>query len=155
MADRRVKRTFGTHGPKYCICRVLWRLVRACVRVRRASKSRGLCCLGGFGWLVAPSPAAARSRPAVRYILDLSSVELVPLYGTLHGFPYSRVFYNGVSGPPQRQQSPIFSPLCVPMPGVCPHSVPVRLVRLSDRPFPSRNPASQCKLRVLPGLPAL
>ncbi len=70
--------------------------------------SRGLCCLEGlFGWLVAPSPpAAARSRPAVRYFLDLSSVEPVPLCGTLHGFPYSRVFYNGVSGPPRGQQSP-------------------------------------------------
>ncbi len=55
----------------------------------------------GFVWLVAPSPASARSRPAARYILDFSSVEPVPLCGTLHGFPYSRVFYNGVSGPPQ------------------------------------------------------
>ncbi len=37
----------------------------------RASKSRGLSLSSrGFGWLVAPSPAAARSRPAVRYFLD-------------------------------------------------------------------------------------
>ncbi len=35
------------------------------------SKSRGLSRLSrGFGWLVSPSPMAARSRPAVRYFLD-------------------------------------------------------------------------------------
>ncbi len=83
---------------------------RALVVVVR--RSLGASCLGGFGSSPRSSPAA-RSRLAVRYFLDLSSVEPVPLCGTLHGFPYSRVFYNGVSGPQRRQQSSLsLSPSC-------------------------------------------
>ncbi len=68
----------GTHH-QYSVQQILWRASRACVvrwlvrpgRRGRASKSRGLSLLSrGFGWLVAPTPAAARSRPAVRYFLD-------------------------------------------------------------------------------------
>ncbi len=107
----------------------LWRaLVRPGVVVHRSFRAS---CLRGFG--SSPrSSSAARSRPAVRYFLDLSSVEPVPLCGTLHGFPYSRVFYNGVSAPPRGQQSSsIFSLPFVPTPGVRVQSVPVRPVCLS------------------------
>ncbi len=48
--------------------------------------------------------------------------------GTLHGFPYFWVFYNGGSGPLQGQQSSVF-PL-VPTSGVYPHSVPVTFICL-------------------------
>ncbi len=58
-------------NPQSAFCGVSW-VVRWVVRPgRRASKSRGLSRSSrGVGWLVAPSPAAARSRPAVHYILD-------------------------------------------------------------------------------------
>ncbi len=47
--------------------------VRWCVRVHPSRRSRrGLLSRGFvFGWLVAPSSPTARSRSAVRYILDL------------------------------------------------------------------------------------
>ncbi len=53
-----------------------------CRRSRRAS----LSCLGGFRWLVAPYPTA---RPSPRSVIFwTTSVEPVPLSGSLHGFPY-------------------------------------------------------------------
>ncbi len=135
---------------------------RACVRwsvrpgvvVRR---SLGASCLGGGG--LARCPVRLRlhvPRPAVRSILDLSSVELVPLCGTLHGFPILlsilQRFFRSTAG---TAILCLLSSLRVPTPGVRLWSVPVRLIRLSTWPtLPSRNPAFRCQLRVLSGLPA-
>ncbi len=67
--------TFNASRDKYLV-HLVWRAsVRPGVVVRR---SLGASCLGGFG--SSPrSSSAARSRPAVRYFLHLSSVEPVPL----------------------------------------------------------------------------
>ncbi len=96
------------------------RIAGASARALRRSLRAFTGCLGGFRWLVVPSPTA---RPFPRsVILWTSSVEPVPLSGTLHGFPYFWVFYNGGSGPLWGQQPSVFS--LVPTSGVHPHSVP-------------------------------
>ncbi len=131
----------------FCMCGVRRRCVRVSSCVVEVSGPLGR--LGGFGSSPHSSPAAAGSRPVVRYFLDLSSVKPVPLCSTLHGFPYSRVFYNGVSGPPQGQQSSsIFSwsSFCPDAGGpVFKQSRSILSVCLPDRPFPSRNPAFRCQ----------
>ncbi len=135
--------------------------VRRCVRVSSCVvKVSGLLgCLGGFGSSPRSSPVAPHSRPAVRYFLDLSSVEPIPLCNTLHGFPYSRVFYNGVSGPPQGQQSSsIFSWSSFrPDPGGPSSNSPgpsCPSVYLTD-PSLAGTPRSGASFRVLSGLPVL
>ncbi len=120
------------------------------------SLGASLCRLG-MVWLARRPVSGGCTFPARGPLFSgLFSVKPVPLCGTLHSFPYSRVFYNGVSGPPRTQQSPIFSlPFVSRRRGsVLVQSRSVSSVCLSDRPFHSRNPASQCQLRVLSGLPA-
>ncbi len=94
-------------------------------RPGRASKSSGLHRLSrGFSSARRPvSDGTSLSLASV--ILWTTSVEPVPLSGTLHIFPYCWVFYDGGSGPPRGQQSSNFS--LVPTSGVYPHSVLVSL----------------------------
>ncbi len=74
------------------------------MRLRR-SPGASLSCLGGL----AHRPVSSCTFPARGPLYPgLASVEPVPSLGTLHGFPYSWVFYNDVSGPPRKQQSSIF-----------------------------------------------
>ncbi len=108
----------------------MWRHACWCVRVRRASssKSRSLSKLSRGGFRLARRPVSGCTFPARCPLYSgLASVEPVSPCGTLHGFPYSWVFYNGVSGPLRGQQSSIFS---LPRPDV--RSTP------SIRPGPSR-----------------
>ncbi len=82
----------------------------------------------GFVWLIAPSPAAARSRPAVHYFLDFpqSSPSLSAARSMASPTPeYSTTAFQvhrGGSNPLLY----LLSSLHVPTPGVCPRSVPVR-----------------------------
>ncbi len=113
--------TLDSQTVNYCGVRAS--LVRPGRRALRRSLRAVAGCLGVF---VGSLPRLRRHVPVCGPLYSgLSSVEPVPLCGTLHGFPYYWVFYNGGSGPPRGQQSSIF-PL-VPTSGVYPHSVSVRL----------------------------
>ena len=104
-------------------------VVRWCVRVRPSSKSRGRLSSGFvFGWLVAPSSPTARSRYAVRYILDLpqSSPSLPTERSTASPTPeYSTMVFQVHRGGQQSYVLPL-----VPTSGAHPQSVPVGLVCL-------------------------
>ncbi len=126
------------------------------VRLRR---SPGASCLGGIGLsprrlrLHVPGP-----RSVIFWTCPQSSPSLSAARSTASPTPeYSTTVFRG--GPPRGQQSSVFplSLSLIPMPGVRLRSVPAqsRLSGcLSDRPFPSRNPAFRCQLWVLSGLPA-
>ncbi len=114
---------------------------------RRASSSSG--CASGC-WLPVLECRAFKSwlrgfSSALRPLLDvrpfrclLDCLSRARPSGTLHGFPYCRVFYEGGSGPPLGQRSSIFSP--VPTSWVYLHSVCLS-VCLSDPPL-TRTPRS-------------
>ncbi len=116
--------------------------VRRCVRVRRASKSSGWLSRGFvFGWLVAPSPDA-RSRSAVRYILDLpqSSPSLSAGRSTASPTPeYSTTVFQvhrGGSNPSRLSSRPVVGDT----PSISPRSV--SSVCLPDRPSLAGTPRS-------------
>ncbi len=112
---------------------ILWRpLIGASLSSWCVEVSRGLSLLSRGFRLVAPSPpAAARSRPAVRYILDVpqSSPSLSAARSTASPTPeYSTTAFQvhrGGSNPLVLSLSRSLS-LHFPSPGVCPRSVPVR-----------------------------
>ncbi len=84
---------------------------------RRQSRRAFTGCLGGF---LGSSPCLRWGLP-VHCLLDFLSRARPS--GTLHGFPYCGVFYDGGSGPPRGQQSSI--PSLVPTSGVYLQPVPV------------------------------
>ncbi len=113
---------------------------------RRASSSKAQGLLSRVFWLVAPSPPA-RSRPAVRYILDLpqSSLSRPSARSTASPTPeYSTTVFQVH----RRGRNPPSISLPRPDVGGTPSTRPgsSRLsVCLPDRPSPSRNPAFRCQ----------
>ncbi len=124
---------------------------------RGASKSLGasLCCLGGFGSspcllrrLHVPDPQSvifwtflSRARPSLRH-----APRLILLQSILQ-----RRFRSAAGAAIPLSSLSLSLSLCFVSRHRGSVSVPSRSVRLSDRPFPSRNPAFRCQLRVPSG----
>ena len=133
--------------------------MRRCVRVSSVKVSGLLGRLGGFSArLPVRLRRRHRPRPAVRYSLDLSSVEPVPLLRHAPRLPlHHSILQRRFRSPAEAAILLLDYLLLLPSRrrgSVLDRSRSCLSVCLPDRPFPSRNPAFRCQLRVLSGLPA-